>query len=69
MNPKTPDYNNPDYRIMHMAWATLRYARTTVDPEEYATAVDWRRVERELAARLTAHGAELPPEQPEGENA
>lgn len=38
------------------ALATIRFARTKVNPDEFGTVPDWRKVERDLAAALAAVG-------------
>jgi hypothetical protein len=38
------------------ACLTIRHARATVNPEDFATVPDWRRVEAELTAALQAVG-------------
>lgn len=38
------------------AWATIRFARTKVNPEEFASVPDWKKVERDLKAALAAVG-------------
>jgi hypothetical protein len=57
-------FSDPDYRALHLAWATIHYARTSVNPELFATELDWHFVQTVLAERLTAHGAEMPPTPP-----
>lgn len=43
---------------------TLKHARTCVNPSEYAHALDWHRLESDLAAALRSAGADLPPVPP-----
>lgn len=61
-----PFYTDPDYAAMHAAWATIKHARHNVDPKDYATAVDWHRVEELLRQRLVEHGAGIALTTPRG---
>jgi hypothetical protein len=38
------------------ALATIRFARTKVNPDEFGTVPDWGKVERDLAAAMAAVG-------------
>jgi len=56
-----PNYNNPEaakklLQAVMTAHATIQFAKTQVNPDEFGTVPDWNAVQRELREALKAAG-------------